>query len=259
MITSRVCAMILMLVVLVQGCATPPPPYEPFKTDRQELFAKVKTIALAPVRMPGEIEDREPVRKKFESYIETKLRQGGFTVIPSSEYQTLWKQATEQMGGVYDPLTGAPDEAKAKAVATHTLRELQRTTNADAVLYSAVRPVLAKFTGGMAHWDEASEPVNAPIDNTLARLLLSGNSASGTVAALSLVTFLDDMNNVTMYANAGGIQLTARLAGNTFVPVPRKELFSTDEQYYKPVRFALDPLLKGQLPSPAGQVKTKAQ
>jgi hypothetical protein len=262
MICSRVCAIILMLMVLEVGCATPPPPYEPFKTSREELFAKVKTIALAPVRIPADIEDQEPVRKKFESLIEAKLREAGFVVIPSSEYEALWKRTTEQMGGVYDPMTGKPDEAKTKAVITHTLRELQRTANAEAVLYSRVQPVVARFFNGMAKWDGTSESVTgAAATSTLARFLLIGPQAgtSGTVSALSLVAIINDINDVMMYANGGGIQLTARLSGHSFTPVPRKELFSTEEHYIKPVNLALDSLLKTEQASPAGQVKAKAQ
>jgi hypothetical protein len=85
------------------------------------------------------------------------------------------------------------------------------------------------------------------------------SGSSGSVAALSLIAIITDINDVTMYANAGGIQLTARLYGNAFTWLPRKDLLSTDAHYEKALRLALDPLMKTEQGPATTQVKVKGQ
>jgi len=264
----RVSAIVFLLMFLEVGCATPPPPYEPYKTSREELFGKVKTIVLAPVRIPAALEDQEPVKAKYESLIDAKLREAGFTVVPSLEYDVLWKRTTEQMGGLFDPMTGKMDEAKVKAVQSHIARELQRTVHADAIVYSTIQPVTIRFVNGVARWDGAEESIDDyKPNNAVDRILFSGRygGATGTVTALSLITIIDDVNGVTMYANSGGIQLLALWAGRSlgsagnFVPVPRKDLFAGDDRYTKPVNLALNPLLNKGKSSEPEKEKSAAQ
>src|SRR5207244_11695624 len=125
----------LLVISTELGCRTAPPPYEPFKISRDGFYGKVRTIVLAPVIVPANLEDQEPVKTKFESLVEAKLREAGFSLVPSREYSAIWQRTTDQMGGFFDPMTGKVDESKVKAARTHTLRELQRTAQADAVLF----------------------------------------------------------------------------------------------------------------------------
>ncbi len=239
MMRQRLLMAILVAALIGAGCATIPP-YNPFKIPQDELYGKIKTIALAPVAVPEGLQDPQPVKAMFESLIEAKLREAGFSTVPSGEYAEILKRMTEKVGGVFDPVTGKRDESKIKAVRKHCLRELSTNCNADAVLYPGIWVVKATISGQRAYWDGTSEDFR-----TVGKFwkLLDTSTYSGTAAALSLVITIKDMNYVDMYVNGGGIQLASKLSRGKFVPVPRNQLFANEEQNVAGVNIALDPLV----------------
>lgn len=214
--------------------------------SREEFLTKVKTIALAPLTVPGDLEDAERVKDKYESLISLKLEERGFAIIPSKEFQVVYKKTMEQMGGVFDPMTGKLDESKGEALQTHTLRELQRTTHTDAVLYPRLYPFTVKHVKGVAIWDGVSEPIKgARVDSWIDRYIaaIGVGGAYGTVTALSLVVVVVDIDAVKMYANSGGVQLLAHFDGVDFKSVTRAELLPSEDYYAKSINLALGPLL----------------
>ena len=103
----------LAFLLAASSCATLPPP-NPFKIPEPDIKAKVKVVALAPLGLGSDFEDPQVVQTKFESLFEGKLREGGFTVVPSKEYAAIWKEMTEKLGGLFDPISGKRDDAKFK-------------------------------------------------------------------------------------------------------------------------------------------------
>ena len=61
--------------------------------------------------------------------------------------------------------------------------------------------------------------------------------------ARQFILLNEDMNGVQMYSNAGGIQVLAKLSGGTFAPVPRDELFASEERNIAAVNIALGSLV----------------
>lgn len=234
----------LLAALIAAGCGAKRAPYNPFQVSRDQFYGNLKTIALAPVRVPGDLEDPEPVRAKFESLLEAEFREAGFTVVPPKEAEAIWSDMAEQVGGFYDPVTGERDPSKADAVREHTLRELKTRFNADALLYPSVQVVQARFEKDKAVWDGTEEKLAG---GGIWKLLF-GSSHSGTVPALSLVVVLEDMNGTDLYIKGGGIQVLSRIAGDEFVPVPRYQLFADEERNVAAVHLALDPLL-GRMPT----------
>jgi len=241
---------ILIAALLGAGCATTPP-YNPFKIGQEEFNRKTKTIALAPVFIPEGLEDPEPVKIKFESLIESRLREAGFLVIPSREYAEIWKRTTEQVGGYFDPVSGKRDETKFKTVQEYTYRELSTKFNMDSLLYSSILVFQVKWSGGTVHWHGTSEPIKSVGEQFLEGLV--GISYHGTVPAASLVATIRDINGQDLYVNFGGIQLLAKTSGSKFFQVPRHQLFSNEEQNSKAVSLALEPLIT----KPGSTEKTK--
>lgn len=245
----------LALVLVGAGCATGPPAYNPFKVSQDEIYGKVKTIVLAPVIVPVNLADPEPVKVKFESILEAKLREAGFSVVPSKEGAGIWKQMTEQVGGFFDPVSGKRDDAKYRTVREHTFRELRARFQVDAVLHPAIVPVRAQWEGLTASWDGTEESITSFGDAFKEALpyALFGISVTrhGAVGALSLVVSIEDVNGVDMYVNAGGIQLLAKISGGNFVGVPRHELFANEERNVAAVNIALGPLVSKSTPSEA--------
>jgi len=241
----------LTTTLIVAGCATAPP-YNPFKITEEEFRGKIKTIALSPVAVPADLADSDPVKAKFESLIQAKLREAGFSVVPSQETAEIFNNMNKQLGGIFDPVTGKRDETKFKAAREHALRELNTKFKADAVLYPSISAGTARFGGGKASWGGTSESV-AISEGFLAALQV-GN-LSGSVRALSLVVSIENINGGDAYVNMGGIQLAAKYSGGQFVAVPRNQLFASEERVVGAVNYALAPLVKNS--APAGAPKAK--
>src|SRR5881392_2160571 len=65
------------IAIVACACGSTQKPYNPFKVPRESFYPALKTVALAPVRLPGDLEDPEPVRALFAGAIEAKLRTRG--------------------------------------------------------------------------------------------------------------------------------------------------------------------------------------
>lgn len=248
--TTRPMLVLAVVALIGAGCATAP--YDPFKIPRDEFYGKIKTIALAPVGVPDDLEDAEPVKATFASLVEAKLRAAGFAAVPAREYAALQKSMAEQVGGLFDPATGRRDEAKVRTIREYVVRELNTKFQADAVLYPSIRSVKATFTQSRAKWDGASEWL-AP--GGLGGVLFFANEHnSGTVGALSLIVVIRTVQGPDVYAHAGGIQVRSRLSGpklsgvRDFVPVPRSELFVDEKRNAEAVDIALGSLVRTTAP-----------
>jgi len=241
MLRQSLSTIALVATLFGAGCVTAPPPYNPFKVPEQGFRDRFKTVAMAPVAVPGDLAEPDPVKAKFASLVEAKLREAGFTVVSSKETLDLFQNMSKQLGGIFDPVTGKRDEAKFKAAREHTLRELGTKFKAEAVVYSTIFAGPARFGGGTAHWNGASESI------TMAQGFLASfqvNNLSGTTRALSLGVSIEDINGTDLYANAGGIQLAAKYSGGQFNAVPRDQLFLDEGRNAASVTVALEPLVK---------------
>lgn len=241
----------LAITLIGGGCATTAP-HNPFLITQEEFYSKIKTIALAPVGVPRDLEDPDPVRAKFESLIEAKLREAGFSVVPSRDSAGLFETMNKQLGGMFDPVTGKRDETKFKTVREHFLREAQTKFKADAVLYPNIRTGPARFAGAQASWDGTTESL--AVTEGFWGLLSVGN-VQGTTAALSLSVTIEDIHGVDAYLNWGGIQLISKVSYGKFVPVPRSQLFVDEKRNAAAVSIALGPLARN--PAPAGDSKAQ--
>ncbi len=252
----RLRLMVLFIVLIGSGCAAKQPPYNPFKIPEDQLRSKIHTIALVPIIAPDGLEKPDQVKAKFESLLDAKLRKLGFKVIPSREYDAIWKKMMDKVGGYFDPVTGKRDDAKFKAVKTHTLREVNSKLKADAVLYSAIRVFPVKFSSNQASWHGTSESLVA--GGALQKFF--SNQFNGTVSALSLGVNISDSNEVDMYVNWGGIQVLGRVSGWQVVTIPEEEILTNEERNAAAVEIALDPLEKEPEPqqtSVSGPAKSK--
>ncbi len=104
------------------GALRPANPLSGGSGERSEdFYRRVKTIALAPVAIPAQMENPEPVQTTFEALIAAQLQEAGFSTVPSREFAELWKRLTDQVGGIFDRITSQRDEAKFATVREHTL------------------------------------------------------------------------------------------------------------------------------------------
>jgi hypothetical protein len=251
MLRQSLLTAVLATTLIGGGCATTAP-YNPFKIAQEEFYGKIKTIALAPVGVPRDLEDPDPVKAKFEPLIEAKLREAGFSVVPSRESAEIFDKMNKQLGGIFDPVTGKRDETKFKTVREHALRELSTKFKADAVLYPNIRAGSARFAGGQANWDGTSESLSTT-EGFMGMLMV--NQFHGTTGALSLMVTIENIHGVDAYVNVGGIQLISKISWGKLVPLPRSQLFADEKRNAVAVNIALGPLAR----NPAPAVEPKAQ
>jgi hypothetical protein len=191
-------AVSVLIILVVAGCAVVPPPPDPYRVPRGELKEKVKKVALVPVYFSWEVNDPGGAKARIEALVTGKLEHAGFSVLPSTIYDGLWRPMVVDMGGIYDRMTGRRDAAKAKLVREHTLRELRRRDGCDAVLYLSVVDVIAAMGDGRATWDGVFE-------------IFESRGFHGKVRALSLAVTLTDTDGVELYSQRGGLQTVERL------------------------------------------------
>lgn len=241
--TSPSRLVVLSFALAAAACATSKP-YNPFKVPRESFYPSLKVVALAPLKVPTDLDNPEPVRARYLQLVEGLLQEAGLRVVAPAEVGPIMDEQAAKLGGLFDPVTGKPDEAKTKRYHEAIAADL-RSRGADALLRCDVRVVAARLDHDQARWDGMSE--NAGVGGFWKALLATH---SGTIPALSFVARLSDLEGKLLYAKGGGIQILVevKLNGET-VPVPNDKILASDERIVGSVHLALDPLV-GRQPAP---------
>jgi hypothetical protein len=230
----------LALLALLAGCAgTKAVPYDPFKVRRDLFFDSLKVVAMAPIRVPPDLENPDPVKGRFAATVEQRLRDAGLKVIPPSEVGPVLDAVAAERGGIYDPVTGKSDPAKTKAVGDEILRRLKERFGVDALLRTDIRVVHARLDHDVARWDGATEKAGTGFW----KQVLTGTH-SGRIPALSLVVVLVRADGTELYVMAGGLRVLSHIGiGGAHEVIPHAELFADEARNAEAVAIALDPLL----------------
>lgn len=229
------------ILIAACACSSAQKPYNPFKVARESFYPGLKVVALAPVRVPGDLPDPEPVRELFASSITAKLKAAGLAVVPASETGPIIEAKRKEVGGVFDPTTGKLDEAKARVLSGVIGRELKARFNADALLTPTIGVVNAALVHDQARWDGVTEQAGK---GGFWKAFVATHS--GYIRALSLVVFLADPEGQLLYVKGGGIQVLGNVtAGGEVERRSRNELFADGERNENAVHIALDALLAG--------------
>jgi hypothetical protein len=221
------CALLACLALGMSALHATQP--EPFAIPRAQLLAAIKTIALMPVAIDDSVPDADALASVLEQEITRRLQQCGFTVVPPSVMREIRARAQTAIGGVYDPMTGAPLAERLAALEEFSEQEYRTQHPADAILRAAVVPRQVTFTRGVAVWDGVSEQVgssqaSAGMQRALSFLALGkGTLAEAHVVALSLEVTVADPRGNTLYSRAGGL-LTLEYPTTYLGQVTRYEL-----------------------------------
>lgn len=252
---SKLSAVMLSVAVAVSGvaCAPKSVPYNPFKVPRDQFYGSLKTVALAPMRAPKDLEERDEVEARFIALVESRLRRAGLRVIPSSETGPVLEAAIGAQGGLYDPATGQLDRTKSQAALREALAQLKTKYAADAMLRVDLSVVNATLSRDVARWDGATDSAGTGFW----KAVLVG-SHSGRVPALSLIARLISADGSDLYVKAGGLRVIVKVnAKGQLVPIPQSELFDDPQRNENALRIALNPLLGFTDPEP-GEVAEAA-
>jgi hypothetical protein len=232
----------LRIVVLVAlsmtGCAGPYYSHS-FKTDVKNAKA-IDVFVLAPTEVPSELPQADQAKLVFDTAISEKLTQAGFQLVGQEVFAEKMAAVTREKGGAYDATTGKRDEKKFQELQKASLKQIQTTTGAKALLRAKVTSVPARFSGCKASWDGTTQDVST----TFLGIFCSSAQAHGKVTALSLIVTLEDIDGNVLYFNGGGIQLLAKISfGLDFQDVPKEELLTDKTRNRAAVDQALGPLL----------------
>lgn len=227
------------------SCATGPE-HHPLKHSSQEIAQKIKIIALLEIQIPSDIGRQEEVRADFESEITQELQEGGFKVIPSREWRSVYDRMVADIGGIFDPTTGKADEKKSELLRNLVFREMIAKHAVDAFCRPSLKIAKARWAGNKAQWHGTSESTTGQ-EGFWASMDMS--NVYGTVGALSLEIVIFGADGNIFYDHFGGIQLLSRLerdgafGGREFKAVAAHQLLSDSTRNRNAVRIALGPLL----------------
>lgn len=240
---AHVVALGIILALAVQGCAKAK--YDPWIAPEALFFGSVRTIALAPVVTPQDLDDSEPVAAMFDSLLSAMLQAAGFRVVGRSVVAKVWKRGIDSAGGYFDPRTGHEDTTRRNALRRYLSSRLRVEHEADAILFPSIMVVSAEFSEWKAKWDGASQGIES-VGGTLLRGLF-GFWRRGTTTALSLSVQIESVDGDVLFINRGGIEVWGRPGGGLkggLRRVPRNELFDEPERNAKAVQIALRPIVE---------------
>jgi hypothetical protein len=184
-------------------------------------------VALARTGMPDSIDLPESAAVTVEEMVTQYLRKDGFEVIPSSEFDTVWRGRLEESGGYFDIVSGLPDLEKRRALRASAMLELNELYGVRFLLRPELVIVAATYSRGKASWDGARETA-AP-------------TGAGEVPALSLAVSVEDLAGQMVGRTRAGIQLLAKhsIWNGKYGPVPKEKLLTDDKLLRKVIDLAM--------------------
>jgi hypothetical protein len=172
--------------------------------------------------------------------LHSELAAAGFrtALLDKANYETIWAQEVEAVGGIYDSRTGSlkPVE-RALAIAALTKRLAQETS---ASLVITPRLVLrkAELSGTKASWD--GRLVLVPTRGTFG----GSSSSTGTTTAVSVQLLALARDGTLAFNTFGGVTLPYAINFVSERPELREKIFSDKNDLAKAAEIALGPLTK---------------
>jgi len=226
------------LTILAVGCAGSTPKTNPFAVSKQDIRDRVKTVAVATVRMDDDIPNATQAKQDFGELIANELTSLGFQVVPAAEFEKVFNRLRDEAGGFFDPNTGKADNEKYKKVQELCRREMATKFHADAVLYPTITVRMIPFSQDSASWDGVRESLTGA--GWLEQYF--GGTHYGTVPALVFCAGLYDVDNNKMYSKCGGVQLLSKLRGGGFAKVPDQNVLTDTQRNTNAVAIVFRPL-----------------
>ena len=127
----RGAAAIAAICAIGVACATG---YDPFKVPAERLREGVDTVALRPLAVHPDLVDPQRLRALIEPRAVAMLSEGGFEVVPPEEWERRWLATAREVGEIWNPISGARDDARYDAVMSAVRHDLAVERGVDAVV-----------------------------------------------------------------------------------------------------------------------------
>jgi hypothetical protein len=230
---------VFLLTLLLQACAATSRNSSPDEYVAPHFAAPSKGALF--VLLPAKNSSRET--KSGEALVIQQLHAQltglGYKVVAldAANFAVLWEQEIQSVGGLYDPVTGAPRTgAYARAIGALAQR-VAFETHSTLVISPGLVVRQANLSGTIAAWDgqERTQPT--------ARTYGSDYRFTGTTSALSVELLAVSSDGAIAFKTFGGTSLPYRADGFSGQYEIRENLFSSDIETAEGVRIALRPLI----------------
>ena len=231
-----------------------------FKKPRADIVASVKTIGLLPVEVAGIVPNPDAVAARYESLVIAQLEQAGFQVVKPAAMREIRERFKQNLGGLYDPVSGRAVPGKVKAFNEYARNEYLANQKVDALLWVGIIMRRARNSGLNAEWDGVSDSSTgrSGVGGFLANAF-SGVSYSGMLPALSVGIVLTDTHDARLYERAGGLQVLEYVrreaSGSEQRFVDPQSIMSDPARDARALAIALDPLTQGTAQLPKSKVQ----
>jgi len=195
----------------------PPPPIPTdeslgfFDNTRDQLLTNIKRLGVMPItEMPSSLRERDDAKQALTEAVMKYLRAANFEVVPPANYQAIYDKFNQQLGGMYDPSSGAMKREVANAVLQNARRDFGTRERLDGFVYIRVRPAAASYYGDYASWDGVHELVDGrPAPQNAFVSFWMANDSQGSLPALSVVVQIVNKQDRVVYGRHGGLQIIA--------------------------------------------------
>ena len=231
--SGRLATFALGLWLGLGACAKP---YDPFRVPEAELRSRIRTIALAPLQGRAAVVDRAHARSQLEPLVTARLGAGGFQVVASEEMERLWREAAEDVGGVFDPVTGDVDRERFDAVESSVYHELRARHAVDAVLWLGIETIDIYLTRGSVNVCGVTDAMYWPPDAE------QPLESATLVRAICLATILYDMEERELYNIRAGLETIETFAAQTHAARPLEQRLQSPGRLRHAVDLTIGPL-----------------
>ncbi|MGF1510487.1 MAG: hypothetical protein ACFB9M_13390 [Myxococcota bacterium] len=225
-------AFVAATVGYLSGCAGVPPAKYAYTSGWQSPMSG--TVAVLPidffVREADQIELNDDHRAEIQMIIRSVASAHGLRVVDRGVGEA-WQRALNEVGGMFDPVTGRVDKLKTQRIASRVLQRLE----ADYLVTPKLLYTLAELTGSSARWDGVRRSVHG--------LDRASESVVGTTHAISLELAVFARDGERYSSQAGLIYPYRFITPRRPMRFDPEPMMDRKQHIFEGVQLAFEPIL----------------
>lgn len=229
--------LLLTLSLLLASCSSGPPSL-PSDNLTSPNFQRPQATALI-VLLPAETEAAElqPGAAMLMRALRQRLTAAGYRVVAldKSSHEAIWSQEVNEVGGIYDPATGAPRPRELLVALGHLAQRVSAETRAAAVMRPQLVLRNAEVSGMSAVWDGQQRRI--AVAGAGGDMVRHDGVTLGVSARLDIFASSGEL----VMQTHGGILLPYRVNIQSGKNQVRPDLFANEKDIADGVAIALTP------------------
>ena len=183
--------------------------------------------------------------EKLDALVVERLRQAGYEIEPTSEFEQAWREGVRKWGEPYNPTTGKLNVQALQYVLAEAVTWLAANTQAKAVVFTNLEEQQVYFNPSGNHMAYFMGVGRKPATRGGEGISGDFNWVQG-VDAVSINIKVLDLKLQQLFSGAGGIEVTETLdlKGSTPRWMRSKKILDSDSFIEEGINLALDPWIK---------------